>query len=75
MIMIVHQVIYYRVSDSVDDVDVDKSSLSRLARATFDLYSFDDIVVDITDKDDDDDIKGLSKAYTVVDIFHNTERS
>ena len=48
MIMIVHQVIYYRVGGSVDDVDVDKGSLSRLARATFELYSFDDIVVDIT---------------------------
>ena len=63
MIMIVHQVMYYRVGDSVDDVDVDKSSLSRLARATFDLYSFDDIVVDITDEDDDDVIKGLFGIY------------
>ena len=63
MIMIVHQVIYYLVGDSVDDVDVDKSSLSLLARATFDLYSFDDIIVDITDDDDDDDIKGLFGIY------------
>ena len=70
MIMIVHQVIYYRVGDSVDDVDVDKSSLSRLASATVLLM----ILLPILLMKMMMTISKVCLAYTVGGVFHNTDR-